>query len=136
MNQDEEKTAPEVVAQDDEEDQLLGELVVRFDHFTAQVLQRLDALLEMKDTVDKLFQASAWKKSKDADRKRQQRARELACKQTHLIPLPKDIFRRTDGLTPKYLLWAHVGIQYGVVSSPCAFLECATTRSARSPSRG
>ena len=121
MSQDEEKTAPETSGE--EEDRLLETLVLRFDSFTQQVLERLDVLLEMKTTVDKLFQASAWKKAKDAERKRQQRARELACKQTHLIELPKDIWRRKDSLTPKYLLWAHIGIQYGVVSGPCTFLE-------------
>ena len=135
--QDEEKHAPE--AEPEEFDQLeeaseddaeefedqepaLLRLVANFNVFSRQVLEKLDALLEMKETVDKLFTASQWKKSKDAERKRQQRAREQEKKRSHMIALPDDIWRRNNALRDKYLLWSHVGIQYGIIGDVLPFL--------------
>ena len=141
--QDEEKHAPDsfdadeeepesetVVAQEEslsvveeQDEPAILQLVQNFDVFSQQVLEKLDALLEMKETVDRLFTASQWKRSKDAERKRQQRAREQEKRRTHMVPLPKDIWRRNDALRDKYLLWSHVGIQYGIIGDVVPFLE-------------
>jgi hypothetical protein len=131
MNQEEEKVEVEVPElqeasdSEDEEDEepALVRLVANFDLFSRQVLEKLDALLEMKETVDKLFTASQWKKSKDAERKRQQRARDHEKRRCHLIPLPTDIWRRQPALRDKYLLWSHVGIQYGIIGDVSPFLS-------------
>ena len=124
-SQDEEKNAPELQEESEEEpdeEPMLLRLVENFDVFSRQVLEKLDALLEMKETVDKLFTASQWKKSKDAERKRQQRAREQEQRRSHMIPLPTDIWRRQQQLRDKYLLWSHVGIQYGIIGDVLPFL--------------
>ena len=119
---DEEKVAPEELDAVAPEELAIGQLAERFDQFTRQVLERLDVLLEMKSTVDKMFNATLWKKSQDAERKRQQRARDLAARSTHLVPLPeKNVWSRRNNLRGKYLLWAHVGIQYGVVGDATAY---------------
>ena len=68
---DEEKVAPEELDAVAPEELAIGQLAERFDQFTRQVLERLDVLLEMKSTVDKMFNATLWKKSQDAERKRQ-----------------------------------------------------------------
>ena len=131
--QDEEKHAPlecssgteqeEVSVVEEEQEPAILRLVENFDVFSQQVLEKLDALLEMKETVDRLFTASQWKRSKDAERKRQQRAREQEKRRTHMVPLPKDIWRRNDALRDKYLLWSHVAIQYGIIGDVVPFLE-------------
>jgi hypothetical protein len=123
--QDEEKNELQQESESEEEDSqepALLRLVENFDEFSRQVLEKLDALLEMKETVDRLFTASQWKKSKDAERKRQQRAREQEKRRCHMIPLPTDIWRRQPLMRDKYLLWSHVGIQYGIIGDVKQFL--------------
>ena len=83
MSQDEEKhSAPP--AEEEEEGAVvvtaLHELNERFEFFTGQILVKLDAILEMKSSVDKLLQATNWKRAQDAERKRVQRAREAETK--------------------------------------------------------
>ena len=46
----------------------------RFEIFTRQVLSKMDELLSMRDTVEKLLQRKSVKRQQDAERKRQQRA--------------------------------------------------------------
>ena len=124
MSQDEEKHMP--VAEEEPEDvqvTALHELNERFEFFTGQILVKLDLILEMKSSVDKLLQATNWKRAQDAERKRVQRAREAEAKNRGLLPLENNIWSRRESLKPKYLEWAHIGIQFGVIGDALLFLQ-------------
>ena len=120
---DEEKHAPESEGDGDDVVTALQGLNYRFEIFTGQILEKLDAILEMKSSVDKLLAATNWKRVQDAERKRLQRARDAEARNKGLLPLKNNIWRRDDALKPKYLEWAHIGIQFGVIGDPLQFLQ-------------
>ena len=53
---------------------LIVRLSERFEIFTEQVLKKLDAVLEMRESVDQLLHRKNTKRSQDAQRKRKERA--------------------------------------------------------------
>ena len=126
MSQDEEKHSAPPVEEEEEGTVVvtaLHELNERFEMFTGQILVKLDAILEMKSSVDKLLQATNWKRAQDAERKRVQRARDAEAKNRGLLPLENNIWSRRESLKPKYLEWAHIGIQFGVIGDALLFLQ-------------
>ena len=102
---------------------LLLELNEKFECFTGQVLRKLDSILELKDPLQLLCESKQKRRKEEADRKRDQRAREKAERNRGLLPLPKDIWRKDERILGKYLMWAHVGIQFGVTGDWRAFLQ-------------
>ena len=93
----------------------------RFEIFTQQVLSKMDELLSMRETVEKLLQRKSVKRQQDAERKRQQRA--VASRVQvggDRLPLNEkhEIFKpRMAEMHEKYITWAHIGIQFGVVGN-------------------
>ena len=106
-----------------ESTQLLQELNEKFEAFTGQVLAKLDSILELKDTVQLLCESKRKQRKLEADRKREQRARDKAQKNKGLVPIPRNIWKRDDRIRVKYLMWAHIGLQFGVVGDWRPFLQ-------------
>ena len=104
-------------------EQLLQELNAKFTVFTAQVLERLDSILELKLVVSKLTESKQLKRNQEAERKRAQRARDREQREKGLLSIPRDIWQRDERIKMKYLLWAHVGVQYGMVGDWRLFLQ-------------
>ena len=76
------------------ESDLLQLLNCKFDMFTAQVLQKMDDLLELKDVVQQLTESKRLQRDKDADRKRKQRERDAEEETRGRLSLPKIIFMK------------------------------------------
>jgi hypothetical protein len=90
----------------------------RFEIFTAQVIKKMDELLSMRDMVEKLLQRQTGKRSHDAERKRKERSVVLQKKMSDAIELKGSIFdAKMAVMNTKYILWAHVGIQFGIMGS-------------------
>ena len=112
---DEEKHAPEqeVVARD-----VIVRLAERFEIFTEQVLKKMDALLEMRESVDQLLHRKSAKRSQDAQRKRKERTQAARQKTEDRLPLGDNMFEvNMSVMRCTYIKWAHVGIQYGIMGA-------------------
>ena len=103
--------------------ELLQLLNDKFTVFTEQVLQKLDSILELKEVVLQLTESKQLKRSQEAGRKREQRARDREHREKGLLQIPRDIWRRDERIKLKYLQWAHVGIQFGMAGQWRLFLQ-------------
>ena len=103
--------------------ELLHALNDKFEVFTAQVLQKLDQLLELKTEVQKLSEGKRQQRDGAAERKRVQRARDREHRRRALLSIPNDIWRQDPRIKVKYLQWAHIGIQFGISGDWRLFLQ-------------
>ena len=83
----------------------------------------MDDLLELKEVVHQLTESKRLQRGKDAERKRKQRERDAEEETRGRLSLPKIIFMKDKRIGLKYLLWAHVGIQFGVTGEWRTFLQ-------------
>ena len=131
MSQDEEKNADVEERQSEEEDtwidrdrDVIVRLSERFEVFTAQVIKKMDELLSMRDMVEKMLRRQTSKRSNDAERKRKERCSIANHKMSDALELTGNIFdTKMAVMHKKYILWAHVGIQFGVMGSYNKFLS-------------
>ena len=122
MSQDEEKNAGADESWDRDRD-VIVRLSERFEVFTAQVIKKMDELLSMRDMVEKLLHRQTSKRSNDAERKRKERCGIAKQKMSDAIELTGNIFdTKMAVMHKKYILWAHVGIQFGIMGSYNKFL--------------
>jgi len=117
----EEKSRPEA-AEDVASEQLLA-LDAKFTLFTQQVLEKLDSILELKQIVSQLCEGKKAQRQAEAAKKREQRAHEKSIREVGRLALPNCVFKKDRRICPKYLLWAHVGIQFGLVGDWRKFLR-------------
>ena len=90
----------------------------RFEIFTEQVIKKMDELLSMRDMVDQLLRRKTNKRNSDAERKRKERTATAKAKTGDRIVLKGSIFDvRMRLMREKYILWAHVGTQFGIMGS-------------------
>jgi hypothetical protein len=108
---------------EDEKSELrsLAELNETFRTFTDQVLRKLDQILEMRETVRDLCESRLQRRQAASDRKRKHR--EGCAARLDLVIMPGDIWRRDDRLRKKYLEWAHIGLQFGLVGDWRLYLQ-------------
>ena len=122
MSQDEEKC--EVAAGSDASEETVADrdvivrLSERFEIFTELVIKKMDELLSMRDMVEQLLRRKTNKRNSDAERKRKERTAAAKAKAVGCIELKGSIFDvRMRQMREKYILWAHVGIQFGIMGS-------------------
>jgi hypothetical protein len=90
----------------------------RFEIFTEQVIKKMDELMSMRDMVEQLLHRKTNKRGQDAERKRKERAAVVKQKNVGCIELKGSIFGvKMQQMRDKYVLWAHVGIQFGIMGS-------------------
>ena len=102
---------------------LLLDLNDKFDRFAADVLGKLDGIMELKTVVAQLCESRCRQRASEAARKRDQRARDKEERERDRIPLLNNIFRHDTRLKLKYFYWAHIGIQFGLVGDSARFLQ-------------
>ena len=126
---DDDDTLAEItlVYSDSEEDEDVSEqlhaLNAKFSVFTQQVLERLDSILELKQIVSQLCEGKKATREANAAKKRAERAHQRSLKEVGLVPIPGQIFKNDPRIKVKYLLWAHVGIQFGLAGEWRKFLQ-------------
>ena len=97
---------------------LIVRLSERFEIFTEQVLKKLDAVLEMRESVDQLLHRKNTKRSQDAQRKRKERVDAARQRNENRVALGSSMFDvNMSTMHCTYIKWAHVGIQYGIMGS-------------------
>jgi hypothetical protein len=107
---------------------IIVRLSERFEIFTDQVIKKMDELLSMRDMVDKLLRRKTDKRNNDAERKRKERTATAKAKTGDRIALKGAIFDvRMRLMREKYVLWAHVGIQFGIMGSYPQFFSWLTS---------
>ena len=99
----------------------LAQLNETFRTFTDQVLRKLDQILELRETVRDLCESRLQKRQAASERKRKHR--EVCAARLDLVKMPGDIWRRDDRLRKKYLEWAHIGLQFGLVGDWRLYLQ-------------
>ena len=127
MSNEEKGPAPGEDADEEEEEVvttcLLLDLNDKFDRFAADVLGKLDGIMELKTVVAQLCESRCRQRASEAARKRDQRARDKEERERDRIPLQNNIFRHDTRLKLKYFYWAHIGIQFGLVGDSARFLQ-------------
>ena len=92
----------------------LAELNETFQVFTEEVLQKLDQLLSLRETVQELCEAKIAKRLCESDRKRKQRDALRQDNEKGRVSPPNNVWQRDDRLKVKYLEWAHIAMQFGL----------------------
>jgi hypothetical protein len=125
-NQDEEKNDETARVEEEwpnRDRDVIVRLSERFEVFTAQVIKKMDELLSMRDMVEKLLHRQTSKRSTDAERKRKERCGIAKHKRSGALELAGNIFdTKMVRMHKKYILWAHVGTQFGIMGSYGKFL--------------
>ena len=92
----------------------MAELNETFQIFTEEVLQKLDQLLSLRETVQELCEAKIAKRQCESERKRKQRDALRQDNEKGRVSPPKNVWQRDDRLKVKYLEWAHIAMQFGL----------------------